>query len=79
MGLGTKNRLKQTADFCKEHLRVKHSGDRVLVEEFICEIEGSGRAQDLAQWGQFTDVRRGIDDMMQRLDERFEKWLQGEV
>jgi hypothetical protein len=35
MGLGTKNRQKQTADICKQHLREKYRDQRQLVEEFI--------------------------------------------
>ena len=41
MGLGTKNRQKQTADICKQHLREKYRDQRGLVEEFILEFEGS--------------------------------------
>ena len=41
MGLGTKNRQKQTADICKQHLREKYRDQRELVEEFIVEIEGA--------------------------------------
>jgi hypothetical protein len=33
--LGTKNRQKQTADICKQHLREKYRDQRGLVEEFI--------------------------------------------
>ena len=40
MGLGTKNRQKQTADICKQHLREKYRDQRGLVEEFILEFEG---------------------------------------
>jgi hypothetical protein len=39
MGLGTKNRQKQTADICKHHLRDKYRDKLGLVEEFIVEIE----------------------------------------
>ena len=41
MGLGTKNRQKQTADICKQHLREKYWDQLALVEEFILEIEGT--------------------------------------
>jgi hypothetical protein len=41
MGLGSKNRQKQTADICKQHLREKYWDQRGLVEEFIVEIEGA--------------------------------------
>jgi len=40
MALGTKNRQKQTADICKQHLRQKYPDKLALVEEFIVEIEG---------------------------------------
>jgi hypothetical protein len=33
--LGTKNRQKQTADICKQHLREKYRDKLGLVEEFI--------------------------------------------
>src|SRR5258708_18761062 len=39
MGLGTKNRQKQTADICKQHLREQYRDQRGLVEEFILEFE----------------------------------------
>jgi hypothetical protein len=38
MALGTKNRQKQTADLCKEHLREKYPDKLGLVKEFIIEI-----------------------------------------
>jgi hypothetical protein len=44
MGLGTKNRQKQTADICKQHLREKYPDKLRLVEEFIVEIEGLPKA-----------------------------------
>jgi hypothetical protein len=47
MGLGTKNRQKQTADICKQHLREKYRDKLRLVEEFIVEIEGSPRNCDV--------------------------------
>jgi len=79
MGLGTKNRQTQTAALCKEHLRTTYSSQLVLVEDFIREIEGAGKANDLAQWGQFTDLSRNTGEMLARLDDRFTKWLNGEV
>jgi hypothetical protein len=49
MAFGTKNRLKQTAEACKQRLRQKY-GDRLsLVEEFILEFEGSGKDSDLTR------------------------------
>jgi hypothetical protein len=40
MRLGTKNRQKQTADICRQHLRKKYRDQRGLVEEFVLEFEG---------------------------------------
>jgi hypothetical protein len=40
MGLGTKNRQKQTAELCKQHLRERYPDRLALVEELIVEIEG---------------------------------------
>jgi hypothetical protein len=40
MGLGTKNRQKQTADLCKQHLRQRYLDKLGLVEEFILEMRG---------------------------------------
>ena len=79
MGLGTKNRQNQTAELCRGHLREEHADQRVLVEDFIREIEGSGKANDPTQWGQFTDSSRNTGEMLRRLDEKFNRWLNGEV
>jgi hypothetical protein len=57
MGLGTKNRQKQTADLCKQYLREKYPDKLVLVEEFIVEIEGPAKGCDLTCWSQFTDIK----------------------
>jgi len=75
MSLGTKNRQIQTADLCKQHLRDKHMDKLVLVEEFVHEIEGSGKERDITKWGQFTDASRIQEQTFQRLDEHFEAWL----
>ena len=79
MGLGTKNRQNQTADLCKEHLRTAHVSQGILVEDFILEIEGSGKTKDILKWGQFTDMSHDIGAMKERLDEQFTKWLNGDV
>ena len=78
MGLGTKNRQQQTAETCKEHLRTTNPSQRVLVEDYIREIEGEGKSRDVSKWGQFSDLSRNTGDMLKRLDERFAKWLNGE-
>ena len=75
MALGTKNRLKQTADLCKQHLREKYPDKLCLVEEFILEIEGSGKNCDPTRWSQFTDIKDIKKEMFQRLEARFENWL----
>jgi hypothetical protein len=75
MGLGTKNRQKQTADSCKQHLREKYRDKLGLVEEFIIEIEGARKDCDVTRWGQFTDIKDIKEEMLKRLDVHFEKWL----
>jgi hypothetical protein len=49
MGLGTKNRQKQTADICKQHLREKYGDKLGLVEEFIVEFEGARKDSDFTR------------------------------
>jgi hypothetical protein len=75
MSLGTKNRQKQTADMCKQHLREKYPDKLELVEEFIVEIEGPANNSDVTRWGQFTDIKDIKKEMFQRLGAQFEKWL----
>ena len=75
MGLGTKNRRKQTADICKQHLREKYRDELGLVEEFIAEFEGARRDCDITRWGQFTDIKDIKEEMLTRLEVHFEKWL----
>ena len=75
MGLGTKNRQKQTADICKQHLREKYRDQLGLVEEFIVEIEGVPRNCDVTRWGQFTDIKDIKKEMFKRLEVHFENWL----
>jgi len=75
MGLGTKNRQKQTADICKQHLRGKYPDKLGLVEEFIVEIEGHPKNCDVTRWGQFTDIKDIKKEMFQRLEIRFQNWL----
>lgn len=75
MSIGTKNRLNQTGITCKAHLREQHAQHGALVEEFIAEIEGTGKSHDPANWSQFTDAKRSATEMLQRVDEAFEAWL----
>ena len=75
MGLGTKNRQKQTADLCKQHLRQRYPDKLGLVEEFIADIEGPLKNSDVTRWGQFTDIRDIKKELFQRLEAQFENWL----
>jgi len=75
MGLGTKNRQKQTAELCKQHLRQKYPDKLRLVEEFIVEIEGPPQSSDVTRWRQFTDIKGVKKEMLRRLEIRFENWL----
>jgi hypothetical protein len=75
MCLGTKNRQKQTANLCKQHLREKYSNKLELVEEFIVEVEGPPKNSDVTRWGQFTDIKDIKKEMFQRLENQFENWL----
>jgi len=75
MGLGTKRRQQQTADICKQHLREQYRDQRVLVEEFIVEIEGAAKNCDVTRWGRFTDIKDIKKEMLKRLEAHFEKWL----
>jgi hypothetical protein len=75
MSLGTKHRQQQTADLCKQHLRNKHKDNLALVEEFIVEIEGSGKDYDITRWGQFTDIKDINEEMLTRVDLQFDRWL----
>ena len=75
MGLGTKNRQKQIANICKQHLREKYPDKLGLVEEFIAEIEGPSGSCDVTRWGKFTDIRDIKKEMFRRLEVQFENWL----
>jgi hypothetical protein len=75
MALGTKNRQQLTAEVCKQHLRENRKRQISLVEEFIVEIEGTGKNHDVAKWGQFADASWKNDEMLKRLDLAFEQWL----
>ena len=75
MSLGTKNRQNQTGEWCKEHLRELHKDKLVLVNEFIAEFEGTGKARDITRWSQFADSKEDKAEMLGRLDAHFEEWL----
>jgi hypothetical protein len=71
MGFGTKNRQKQTAEICKQHLRQKYPDKLRLVEE----IEGAPKNCDVTRWGQFSDIKDIKKEMFKRLEVHFENWL----
>ena len=75
MGLGTKNRQNQTAEICKQHLRDTRKDCLALVEEFIVEFEGTGKSYDLTRWTQFADIKGIQSEMLGRLDQYFDHWL----
>jgi hypothetical protein len=62
MGLGTKNRQKQTADICKQHLRERYRDQRGLLEEFILEYEGDRKNCDVTCAKRETNCRRAGKD-----------------
>jgi hypothetical protein len=79
VALGTKNRQRQTAETCKQHLRSRPAAQLVLVEEFIRELEGDSgedESADITVWSRrFSDERRSTADMLTRVDAAFEEWL----
>jgi len=75
MALGTKNRLQQIAHVCRQHLRDNHMRQLALVEEYIVEIEGTGKNHNVTNWQQFADASWKNDEMLKRLDTAFERWL----
>ena len=75
MSIGTKNRLNQTGTTCKTHLREQHSEHLALVEEFISELEGSGKSYDPTRWSKFTDAKHSATEMLQRVDAAFGAWM----
>ena len=64
----SKNRQKQTADICKQHLREKYRDQRGLVEEFILEFEGDRKNCDVTRWDRFTDIKDIKKEMLKRLE-----------
>lgn len=77
MGLGTKNRLNETAAMCRAHLQDLHPDQSGLVAEFISEIEGSESSLDVTAWNRFTDLRRSPAETKQRVEAAFQQWLAG--
>jgi hypothetical protein len=77
MSLGTKNRQRQNAELCRQHLRSHYSAQKTLVEEFIVEIEGPEGSEDFTRWEQFCDEKRSNTEMLQRMEQKFLQWLNG--
>jgi len=77
MSLGTKNRHKETAHLCRQHLREKRPDQPALVAQFIEEIEGTGKNHDITRWSRFADASWKNDEMLKRLDLAFDEWFNG--
>ena len=45
------------------------------MNEVIAEFEGTGKNLGTTRWTQFTDGKRGDKEMLERLDEHVELWL----
>ena len=73
MRLGTKQRQQQTAGVFKQHLRDKLKDKWVLVEEFVHDVEGSGKERHIAKWGRFTGASQIQHEMLRRLDAHFDQ------
>jgi len=69
------SRQKQTAEMCKQHLARKYSNKLALVKKFNQTIEGSDKSSDILRWNQFTDIRGIIEEMLNRVDASFDRWL----
>ena len=52
-----------------------HKDCLALVEEFIHEVEGIGKNGEVIRWSQFADIKDIKEEMLKRLDDQFEKWL----
>jgi len=75
MSIGTKNRQNLIGTTCKAHLREQFGQHGTLVEEFIAEIEGSGKNADPNAWTKFTDAKRDNAEMLKRVGAAFDGWL----
>jgi hypothetical protein len=73
MSIGAKNRIKQNAQECREHLAEQFPEHADLLPEFIAEIEGPER--DAGAWGQFADQKRDRNEMLERAGAAFLEWL----
>lgn len=75
MPLRTKNRRIQTAELCKLNLREKHQAVLLFVEAFIVKNDGTGTNRTASNWREFTDSSWKNEEMLVRLDQRFQRWL----
>ena len=75
MGLGTKNRQKQTADICKAASPGKIPGPAWASGRIHLEFEGDRKNCDVTRWDLFTDIKDIKKEMLKRLEAHFEKWL----
>ena len=75
MPLRTKNRRIQTAELCKLYLRQKYQSVLLFVEAFIIEFDRAATNRPRPAWGQFTNSSWKNEELLMRLDQHFEKWL----
>ena len=68
MGLEIKNRQKQTADLCKQHLRQKYPDKLGVGGRVYRRFEGPPKNSDLTRWGEFTDIKDIKKEMFRRLE-----------
>ena len=65
MGLGTKNRQKQKADICKQHLREKYRDG--LVRNSLWSLRCPQKLRYHPLGGQFTEIKDIKEEMFTRL------------
>jgi hypothetical protein len=49
------------------------------VEAFILENDGTGTRRHGSYWGEFTDSTWKNEEMLIRLDQRFQRWLNSQA
>jgi len=75
MGLGTKNRQRQTADICKQHFRKNTATNWRLWKNSLWRLKGARKDCDVTRWAQFTDIKDIKQETLKRLELHFENWL----
>jgi len=74
--------LRDAAASCKQYLHDSHPDKLDLVVQFIASIEDNGNNLDIAQWGQFRDIKDQYRDfkdireeMLKRVESSFDLWI----